>query len=119
MANIFKYGFFVLIVVIILIVVFKGRSQGDKLYIDTLHEQIDGLNEKISHLDDENTRIATSLALKMDSISVLRSEVAQIENKRIAAIRYYEKRIRDIDNITVHGLDSLFAERYGLSGSNN
>lgn len=112
--NIFKYGFFALIVVVILVYVFKGIPGETKAYIKKLEEEKIELNENISRLEDDNRRIVTNIELKMDSIRILESDLAEIENKRIAAIKYYEKRIRNIDNLTVHGLDSLFAERYGL-----
>ena len=106
------YGFFVLIAVIIGILVFQGQSDGDKKYIDTLHEQIDALNENISRLEEENSQIAVDLSLKADSLVLERSISADAINKRRSAIKYYEKRIRDRDNLAVNDLDSLFADRF-------
>jgi hypothetical protein len=114
MNTIFKFGFFALIGLVIVVYMFKGIPGETKAYIKELEKQKEELNEKISHLEDDNRRIITNLALKMDSIRILESDVAEIENKRIAAIKYYEKRIRNMDNLNVHELDSLFTERYGL-----
>ena len=111
--NIFKYGFFALIAVIIAILMLKGDSDESKLYIDTLHEQIEVLNEKNSRLSEQNNQIAVDLDLKSDSIAVLSVDIAEIKQKRTSAIRYYEKRISNIDNLTTHELDSFFIARYG------
>jgi hypothetical protein len=113
--KIFKYGFFAVIVIAILAYVFKGIPGETKAYIEKLEEEKIELNENISRLEGDNRRIVTNIALKMDTIRILESDLAEIENKRIAAIKYYEKRIRNIDGLTVHGLDSLFAARYRFS----
>ena len=112
--KVFKYGFFALIVVVILVYVFKGIPGETKAYIERLEEERKELNEKITDLEGDNRKIVTELALKKDSIRILESDLVEIEHKRISAIKYYEKRIRNIDHLTVHGLDSLFATRYGL-----
>ena len=113
MQKITFYGFFVLIVVIIGILIFQGQSDGDKQYLNTLHEQIDGLNEKYSRLEDKIVAKDIELGLMFDSLSLERQVSSDAINKRQAAIRYYEKRIRDRDNLAVNDLDSLFAERFG------
>ena len=112
MNNIFKYGFFILVIAIILIVVFKGEGDGNKLYVQELENKIERLNDVNSLLEAKNSQIITDIGLKMDSIAVLESEVAEIENKRIAAIKYYEKRINNIDKFNVIQLDSSFTTRY-------
>lgn len=119
MDKIFKIGFFVLIAVIILMIVFNGRSDSDQLYIDDLHNKVEALNDENSVLEAENTKIATDLALKMDSIATLEGEVAEIEYKKILLTRYYEKKIRNIDKLNVSQLDSVFAARYRFSGDTN
>lgn len=117
--NITFYGFFILLAVSILAYVFKGISPETKQLINKLESEKKELNDKISNLKADNRRIATDIALYIDTLSVLQLDLLDIEIKRIAAIRYYEKRIRNIDNLTIHGLDSLFAERYRLSGSDS
>lgn len=111
--KIFKFGFFALIAVIIVILSFKGSTEGDDLYLDELESKVKSLNVINSRLEDENSIISTQLEFKMDSISVLKSEVAEIEYKKILLTKYYEKKIRAIDKLNVSQLDSVFANRYG------
>ena len=113
MNNLFKYGFFALIAVIILILVFQGRSESDDLYIDELHSKVERLNVINFRLEDEISKIVAELEVKMDSIATLKGEVAEIEYKKILLAKYYEKKIRAIDNLNVSQLDSAFSERYG------
>lgn len=111
--NITKYGFFVLIAVIIAILMLQGESDESKLYLDTLHERIEALNETKSRLEEQNEQIAINLSLKSDSISALTVDIQNIKDKRKAAIKYYEKRIDNINRLTTHELDSFFIARYG------
>lgn len=113
MNDIFKYGFFILIAVVIGILIFQGQSDGDKLYENELKDHIKAQDEIISRLEDENSQISVDLSLKADSIAVLSVDVQKIDNKRKAAIRYYENRIKNIDNLSIPELDSLFKSRYG------
>lgn len=110
MDKFFRVGFFLLVVVVIVSYIFKGRS--DKAYERELQSQKIELDEKISRLESDNRKIATDLAVKMDSLTILESEMAKNKNKKIAIIKYYEKRIRNIDTLSDPELDSMFRARY-------
>lgn len=109
MDNIFKYGFFILIVLVISVWMFKGRS--DKEYIKELETQEVTLNEKILRLEADNRRIITNLALKTDSILVLRSEYTILDEEKPNA-EYHEERINDYNRFFIVQLDSSFTKRY-------
>ena len=113
--NLFKYGFFTLIAGIILYIVFWPEPDGNQQYVDGLHEQIEALNVINSRLSEQNDQITVDLSLKADSIAALAVDIQEIKKQRIAAIRYYEKRINNIDKLTTHELDSFFLARYGGS----
>ena len=112
MNNFFKYGFFSLIAIIIVIFSFKGTTSSDKLYINELELKVKSLNDINSQLEADNSKIITELAFKMDSIAVLKSEVVEIKHKKILLSRYYEKKIKDINRFSVSELDSAFSARY-------
>ena len=113
--KIFKYGFFAMIVVLILMLVFKGRTSGDKLYEQVLEDKIELLNHDISVLDDKNRLLQVEINVLSDSLGILDQKAKENENKRKAAINYYEKRIKALNDLTVHELDSFFAARYRFS----
>jgi len=115
--NIFKYGFFIVVALGILAYVFKGRSAEDNTLIDSLHKEISTLNISIDSLEVAFTQLDKENKVLLDSIVIIESDLIEINEQRVAAIKYYEKRIRNIDNLTTHELDSLFTERYRLSGS--
>jgi lipopolysaccharide export LptBFGC system permease protein LptF len=115
MTNFFKYGFFVLIAAFVAYVTLWPEPEGNQQYVDQLHEQIDALNVKNSRLKEQNKQISVDLSLKADSIAALAVDIQDIKKQRIAAIRYYEKRINNIDKLTTHELDSFFLARYGGS----
>ena len=113
MEKIFKYGFFLLAIAVVVMVSFRGPSSGDKLYLEELENKVNVLSKTNLLLEQRNSSISEDLSLKKDSIIVLESEIAEIEYKKILLTRYYEKRIKNIDNLDVSQLDSLFTARYG------
>ena len=112
MNNFFKYGFFILIAIIIVTFIFKGQNSSDKLYIEELEARVERLNVINSRLDNENLDIEKINKARKDSILALSLEIEEIEIKKNLIIRNYEKRIRDIDNFTNSQLDSFFIARY-------
>ena len=108
----FKYAFFIVISAIIIVFIFKGRTSSDKIYLNELESKVTSLNAINTRLEEQNSKIITDLALKMDSISVLEGEVAEIEYKKILLAKYYERKIKDIDRLNVIELDSAFSARY-------
>jgi predicted nuclease with TOPRIM domain len=115
--DFYKYGFFALIVVVILVYVFKGQGSDGREIIKKYEQEVKVLQDEIDVLQDKNDSIRGRMANYNDSLRVLRSETTRIEKRRKAAIRYYEKRIKAIDDLHVHELDSLFASRYGFGSS--
>jgi predicted nucleic acid-binding Zn-ribbon protein len=107
-----KYVPWLAVIVLLAVIILRPEPEGNQLYVDQLHEQIEALNKNISRLEDENSKITTDIELKMDSIQVLELDVQYIKDKRAAAIRYYEKRINDVDNWPTSDLDSFFIARY-------
>jgi len=114
---IFKYGFFAMIALVIIVYMFKGIPGDTKAYIKSLEEEKKELNEKVSRLEGEIRNIITELEIKNDSLRLEQEVSEEWRNKRLAAIKYYEKRIKARDNLATHQLDSIFAERYGFSSS--
>lgn len=115
--NIFKYGFFIMIAVTILVYVFKGQGSDGKEYLEELEKQKAYYETIIKGLEDSiDIRDARIISLSHD-LKVERGIAQDAINKRKAAIRYYEKRIKARDNLTTHELDSIFAKRYGLNSS--
>ncbi len=112
MEKIYRYGFFVLMALVILVFVFKDESSGDNLYIETLESKIERLNMKNAYLDAQNSNIVADIEVKMDSIANLKSEVKRVEYKKTLMKRYYENKINAIDKLNVYELDSAFAARY-------
>ena len=114
MDKIFKYGFFGLIIAIILILMFKGSTGGDKAYIDTLHEQITALEVEKSNLRAQNDNLMAQRIVLNDSLTILDTELSVSEQVNASTIRYYEKKIKDInyDSFTDPQLDSSFIARY-------
>lgn len=112
MKNLYKYGFFILIAIVIITFFFKGENRSDKLYIEELEDKVERLNEINSRLEDENLSIEEANKARKDSILVLSLEIEEIEIKKNLIIRNYEKRIKNIDNFTNSQLDSFFIARY-------
>ena len=111
-AKLFKYGFFALIVAIILIVTLRGSSGTDDLYLDTLQEQID-------RLEGEKRQLASQISRKLQNIEQLENviaskdkEIEDADQVRLRTIRYYENQISNIDDYTPGQLDSFFVTRY-------
>lgn len=112
MNNLFKYGFFILIAIVIITFIFKGENSSDKMYIEGLEDKVERLNVINSRLEEDNLAIEEINSAREDSISALSLEIEEIETKKNLIIRNYEKRIRDIDNFTNSQLDSFFIARY-------
>ena len=110
--KIFKYGFFVLIVAIIAILTLRGEPDGNKLYVDQLHEQIEALEDDILLLDDKNDLLQGKNSVLSDSLNILFRETKEIELQKRRAIRYYEKKINLAKSLTTNELDSFFIKRY-------
>ena len=108
----FQYGFFVLLAAAIIAYTFKGR--GDKKYIKSLETQVEQLQVQVDSIQVLNASLEAGIAALSDSIDSLDIRAQEIETKRLNAIRYYEKRLKNINSLTTHQLDSLFAGRYGL-----
>ena len=111
-AKIFKYGFFALIVAIILIITLRGDSGTDELYLDTLHA-------KVERLEQEKRQLSSQISRKMQNIDQLENviaskdkEIVQADQIRLMTIRYYENQISNIDNYSPGQLDSFFIARY-------
>ena len=109
----YKIGFFLLIGAIVLIVVFRGQSDSDKLYIEGLESERDALKESNINLQDNIDSVTLELVVIKDSLQIERFVVIESENKRRSAIRYYEKRINSRDNLAVSDIDSVFTKRFG------
>ena len=110
--DVYKYGFFSLIIAIIVILIFQGRSDGDHLYEDELQSRIETLDTDIGALSGENEVLRLEIGVHEDSLRILGMETEDLEYKRKAAIQYYEKRIRVIEHYSVTQLDSFFTARY-------
>lgn len=91
----------------------RGRSNSDKLLIDSLEDQVFSLEEYNKDLELVNEEIVLRNNQMIDSLVVLESEITEIEYKKILLTKYYEKRIRNIDKLSVVELDSAFTKRYG------
>ena len=112
--SVYKYGFFALICVVIVVLTLKGRTQGDKLYLNTLETKIEVLEGDIQALDALNSNLKSDILILTDSVESLEQETLKLEGKRRAAIKYYEKKLTAINSYTVTDLDSFFTERYGF-----
>jgi len=111
--QMFKYGFFALIIVIIVIILFHGQSSGDKKYVDELHSKIESLDKDISALDNQNEFLQGKVTILGDSIGALNKETEAIESQKKEAIKYYRKKLNTISKFTIQELDSSFVGRYG------
>lgn len=113
MEKIFKYGFLILLAAVIFLLMIRGRTDSDKLYIKSLEDQVVILNQDNKDLELANELIVVRNKQMIDSLIVLEAEIVEIEYKKILLTKYYEKRIRNIDKLSVVELDSAFASRYG------
>ena len=117
--SVFKYGFFLLLAGLVVSLMLRGSTDVDEQYLNTLHEKLEALEAEVTTLEATNSVLKDKIIVLEDSVVILDNRSQELENKRKAAIRYYEKRLRSIDNLTTHELDSIFAERYGFNGSSS
>ena len=113
MNNFFKYGFFLLIAIVIITFVFKGQNSSDKLYIERLENEKNLLKESNIDLQEKFDSVTLEFVVIRDSLQIQRLVNIESENKRRSAKRYYEKRINSRDNLAVYDIDSVFTKRFG------
>lgn len=115
--KIFRYGFFILLGAVIIIYIFKGM--GDKSYIRELENKVELLEQESAKIEEENIALELSVSSLKDTLAIVDTRASELEKKRLEAIKYYEKKLSNIDNFTTVELDSFFIARYGhlLRGS--
>lgn len=113
--TITKYGFFVLLVVIVLILTLDSGADKNKPYVDALEKKIEQLEDTNKRIMNAFDSVSFALVQMSDSAALLREDNARLDNINKSTVRYYEKKIRNRDRLTTHELDSIFANRYGLS----
>ena len=109
--KVFRYGFFILLAITVVVYTFKGR--GDKAYIDQLEDKVEKLEEEYREISIRNSSLEGSISSLKDTLEIVGLQVSETEKKRLEAIKYYEKKLKDIGSLTTVELDSFFTERYG------
>jgi chromosome segregation ATPase len=93
---------------------FKGSTEGDKQYLNTLHDKIEALESDKTNLKAENANLKAELVILNDSLLIFDTYLIESERVNASTIKYYEKKIRDINynSFTDPQLDSSFLARY-------
>lgn len=112
MNNFFKYGFFGLIVVVILLFLFRGRNSGDKLYMQELEDQLEQKDMKILRLSSEISRNHQNIARLNDSLTHLNNRVLDLKTQEQRILQNNEKQVETIDFVTLPELDSIIRSIY-------
>lgn len=114
MDGFFKVGFFVLLLVVLLMYVLMGRTIDQKDMEAT--RRLDVLAREAQALRDSNMVLKAEVAELLDSIAAMQAEVEGLEEQKNETIKYYEAQIRRVGDYNVSELQGFFAERYGQRG---
>jgi len=99
-------------VLLILYIVLYPKNKEDKREIQRLEVLIQKAAEEKEDLILDNEKLSDRNSSYLDSILVVNKMLDVSDKRNVGAIRYYEKRLRDIDKLVVNEHYEFFADRY-------
>ena len=111
-----NYPFVIAVTLMAVLVYFLGRQSYDKgAANDRLTKiglKMEGIARQRNILREENLILSDRNTMYLDSIRSINIRYRESENRRIGQKKYYEKRLRSVDDLTANQHNVFFAERY-------
>ena len=111
-----NYVLIAAVIIMAILVYFLGKQSYDKKdaidRINKIGAQLETIKRSRNILKEENLVLSGKNTLYLDSIRSINIRYRESENRRIGATKYYEKRLRNIDNLSANQHNVFFAERY-------
>lgn len=104
----------VAIIGILLVLLGKQNAYNDELDKDIANVglRLESVSRQGDILREEKLVLSDKNILFLDSISSLNTRYRESENRRIGQKRYYEKRLRNVDNLNVDSHVGFYADRF-------
>ena len=110
----YKLVWAITIIIALVYFVFKGRSDNkdtEKL-LDNIEAKIHMIGVQKEALKRQNATLSERNVLYLDSIIHMNARYKESEQRRVGAIKYYEKRLHNVDGLTADEHNEFFSGRY-------